>query len=131
MLNPSTADGTQDDPTIRRCVGFAQSWGYAGITVVNLFAIRSTRPPRKFSVDLVGTGNDEHIMKAALGARLVVCAWGAAPVASERGGQVMRLVQSIGCDPHALGFTLAGEPVHPLFIESSRKPFSIYSRAAV
>lgn len=44
MLNPSTADATNDDPTIRRCTRFAQFWGYGAIEVVNLFAYRATRP---------------------------------------------------------------------------------------
>lgn len=131
MLNPSTADGEKDDPTIRRCVGFAQSWGYAGIAVVNLFAIRSTKPPRRYSEDLVGTDNDGHIMKACLNARLVVCAWGTSPVATERARHVLGLIQTIGCDPHALALTASGAPGHPLFMQSSKKPFSIYSGAAV
>lgn len=44
MLNPSTADAHFDDPTIRRCVGFARSWGMGWITVVNLYAFRATYP---------------------------------------------------------------------------------------
>ncbi len=44
MLNPSTADATSNDPTIRRCINFARFWGYGAIEVVNLFAYRASHP---------------------------------------------------------------------------------------
>ena len=44
MLNPSRADATNDDPTIRRCINFASSWGYGYLEVVNLFAYRTSHP---------------------------------------------------------------------------------------
>ena len=44
MLNPSTADERDDDPTIRKCIGFAKRWGCGGIKVVNLYAFRATNP---------------------------------------------------------------------------------------
>jgi hypothetical protein len=44
MLNPSTADATQDDPTLRRCLGFARDWGYGSLTVANLYAYRARGP---------------------------------------------------------------------------------------
>ena len=40
----STADERIDDPTIRRCRGFAESWGYGKMYMLNLFAYRSTDP---------------------------------------------------------------------------------------
>lgn len=47
MLNPSTADADQDDPTIRRCLGFAETWGYDKLVVVNLFGYPQRRPVRR------------------------------------------------------------------------------------
>src|SRR6185436_5707784 len=43
-LNPSTADCWNDDPTVRRCVGFAKAWGYCDFYMLNLFAYRATDP---------------------------------------------------------------------------------------
>lgn len=58
-LNPSTADGQHDDPTVRRCVGFARSWGFGKIVIANLFALRSSHPSvLLIDVDPIGPEND-------------------------------------------------------------------------
>jgi hypothetical protein len=58
MLNPSTADADNDDPTIRRCIGYAKEWGFGGIYVVNLFGVRATNPKYLFTApDPVGAEN--------------------------------------------------------------------------
>jgi hypothetical protein len=70
MLNPSIADAERDDPTIRRCLGFACAWGYGALTVVNLFALRATCPHTlRRAADPVGPDNDEHLRAALAGAR--------------------------------------------------------------
>src|SRR5689334_10494992 len=77
MLNPSTADADLDDPTIRRCIGFAKSWNYDALEVVNLFAWRATKPSVLASIDdPEGLENDGSILKAAARAEMIVCAWG-------------------------------------------------------
>ena len=82
MLNPSTADGEADDPTIRRCVGFAKRWKFERLEVVNLFAYRATKPSDLFAFqaqggDPIGWQNSELIGEALRDSGLVVCAWGA------------------------------------------------------
>lgn len=123
MLNPSTADGAQDDPTIRRCVSFAKAWGFAGLIVVNLFALRATRPsdlPK--ARDPIGPENNFYTT-AMIAGRTVVCAWGATVAKSpritlcERVGDVKKLLRQ---DPEQsirhLGLIQAGHPRHPLYL---------------
>ena len=78
MLNPSTADARKDDPTIRRCIGFARREGCAALLVINCFAFRATKPADLFAAeDPIGPENDRHIMAASLDADgQVIAAWG-------------------------------------------------------
>lgn len=122
MLNPSTADASEDDPTIRRCMGFARSWGYGGICVVNLFAYRSTDPRALASVpDPVGPRNDQQIDATLGGADLVVAAWGAHGTLGARSATVRALVEKHRPLYH-LGLTKNGSPRHPLYLRSDTQP---------
>lgn len=118
MLNPSTADATQDDATIRRCVQFAKTWGMGGLTVVNLYALRATQPARLWQhADPVGPDNDRILTSTAVLAAEadfpIVGAWGAnakpARVAAVLGLPGMGRLQ-------CLGTTKAGQPRHPLYL---------------
>lgn len=119
MLNPSTADGKTDDPTIRRCVGFAKAWRYELLVVVNLFAFRATKPRDLFAhadagVDIVGFDNSGVIADAARRAGVIVCAWGAN--AQDHEFHVETVRGWMHTAPHyALGFTRGGHPRHPLY----------------
>jgi hypothetical protein len=74
-LNPSTADEGGDDPTIRRCVGFARDWGYSGLCMTNLFAFRATQPKDMLAqADPVGPNNDETLTRLAKEAKVIVAA---------------------------------------------------------
>lgn len=116
MCNPSVADATQDDATIRRCRGFAKTSGYAGLSVVNLYAWVSTDPDALWTVeDPVGPENNQYLASYAIRARHdrapIVGAWGANP-RPDRVEQVLRLA---GMDRlECLGITKAGAPKHPL-----------------
>ena len=117
MLNPSVADATQDDRTIRRCVGFARAWGCGGIDVVNLFAFRATKPAALKRVGFpVGPLNDDHIRLAARHAALVVAAWGANKVPVGRVAEVLAMLRASGKETHCLSVTKDGHPQHPLFV---------------
>lgn len=119
MLNPSTADALQDDPTIRRCIGFARSWGKARLLVGNLFAFRATDPRQLDSAaDPIGPENDEHLAAMATEADVIVAAWGADKQVASRGRQVAEILFGnfyVQC----LGKTAAGHPRHPLYLPKS------------
>lgn len=129
MLNPSTADGTEDDPTIRRCMGFSRGWGAGGIIVVNLFALRATNPKALARhADPVGPENDDAILDAAaaalaLGGR-IIAAWGANAMARERGRIVANLVAGyVGAQRLlVMGTTGEGAPKHPLYLKGDLYP---------
>src|SRR5688572_9136925 len=77
MLNPSTADEQQLDPSCTRARNYAERWGYGALIVTNVFGWRATDPREMKAVrDPVGAGNDAAIVRAAREAALVVCAWG-------------------------------------------------------
>ncbi|MFA7436843.1 DUF1643 domain-containing protein [Castellaniella sp.] len=118
-LNPSTADEVEDDPTIRRCVSFARSWGYGGLVMGNLFAYRATNPAEMMAAnDPVGAENDKHLLALARDARIIVAAWGNKGIYQGRGMAVRALIPSL----HALTVTKAGQPGHPLYLHKTLVP---------
>lgn len=120
MLNPSTADASLDDPTIRRCRGFARTWGCAGITVVNLYALRATDPAAlRGHPDPVGPDCDMHLRALAREYGEAVCAWGANAMPG-RVDQVVRIFREAGARLWCLGTTKAGAPRHPLYVRGDQ-----------
>jgi hypothetical protein len=122
-LNPSTADETKDDPTIRRCVGFAKAWGYGALCMTNLFAFRATDPKiMKKQENPVGEANHHHILRCAFGAGIVIAAWGTHGVFRNQDLNVKQWVNSIGVALHHLGLSKDGHPKHPLYLKSDTTP---------
>jgi hypothetical protein len=116
MLNPSTADAERDDPTIRRCMGFAADWGHRGLTVVNLFAWRATKPKElTLAEDPIGEDNDLHLRSAIQRSQRIVLAWGNHGRLNDRWRDVVALLgrrRELFC----LGKTKLGQPRHPLYV---------------
>lgn len=118
-LNPSTADETADDNTIRRCIGFAQYWGYNALCMTNIFAFRATDPADMKAEFLpVGDGNDETLVRIASRAELVIAAWGVHGAHLDRAADVMRLIPNLRC----LGRNRDGSPKHPLYLRADSMP---------
>lgn len=129
-LNPSTADETVDDPTIRRCMGFARRWGYDRMVMLNAFAFRATDPKvMKAAANPIGPENDEHLVREAGRADLVVCCWGNhglwhphPSTTLTRQEDVYDLLREAGVKLYALGTTKQGAPSHPLYLRADLEP---------
>ena len=123
MLNPSTADAEVDDPTIRRCMGFARAWGFDGINVVNLYAYRATKPADlwKAGEPTGGAINDDLLRQVVRQAKSspVIAAWGA----NAKADRVADFMSWKGSEHvRALGLTKSGAPRHPLYLRSDAQP---------
>lgn len=119
LLNPSTADGIEDDPTIRRCIGFSKAFGCSAMFIANLYALRSTDPRGLLKADdPIGPENDWLLQKLAIKAHhlrmsFIVAAWGARGKA--RGEAALNMLAELS-DVHCLGTTAGGAPRHPLYL---------------
>lgn len=121
MLNPSTADATQDDPTIRRCINFAKSFGCGTLLVGNLYAYRATDPRELFKAEepTGGPRNNSVLTDLLTRGAVTVAAWGARAKAD----RVAELISLPGANHlTALATTKDGAPRHPLYVPGSATP---------
>ena len=120
-LNPSTADETEDDPTIRRCINFAKAWGYGGVCMANLFAYRATVPSDMMAAeDPLGTENDKWLRTLADSAGIVIAAWGNEGAFLDRSKEVVAMFPELFC----LKINGSGEPAHPLYQPGTAVPIA-------
>lgn len=123
-LNPSTADETLDDPTIRRCVDFAKRWGFGSLCMMNLFAWRDTKPENmKRASDPIGPLNDSHLIARASEAGIVLAAWGKDGAFMSRANEIY---EKLSVNMHILMRCLRrnkdGSPQHPLYVAANTIP---------
>jgi hypothetical protein len=122
MFNPSTADAEMDDPTIRRCMGFAKREGYGGIEVINLYALRCTKPKHLLDhPDPEGPDNRAHWDAVLSHDRIgmIVAAWGSADARLALPQSRAVASRYIG-GWFSLGVTRAGFPRHPLYVRADQ-----------
>ena len=118
-LNPSTADEVKNDPTIRRCIGFAKDWGFGGVLIANLFAFRSTSPTKmKDQLEPIGKENDRWIGLLAEGSEMVIAAWGNHGAFLNRFQQIQKRLPEMKC----MGLTSQNQPRHPLYLRRDTIP---------
>lgn len=119
-FNPSVADAEVDDPTLRRCVGFARRFGFDRLRMVNLFAYRETDPARlPVGSEVIGPEQLGYLRRAVSASALVVACWGASPHRL-KGAAVASFadqVREVGRGPAwCLGRSKDGSPRHPLYL---------------
>ena len=122
LLNPSTADETKDDPTIKACIKIAQNLGYDGLWVTNLFAFRATNPKELLTcVDPIGDNNDKYTLKYANKAKKIIIAWGNHGDILRRNKEVLKLLAGIK-NIECFEITKTQNPKHPLYTKRDCKP---------
>ncbi len=118
-LNPSTADEIVDDPTVRRCIAYAHSWGFGGLCMTNLFAFRATLPSdMKAAEDPIGPKNNYSLQRIAKNAEVIIAAWGTHGAYIGRDEEVKEMFPSLTY----LKLTKKGFPGHPLYLPKTLKP---------
>ncbi|MXO91856.1 DUF1643 domain-containing protein [Pontixanthobacter aquaemixtae] len=123
MLNPSTADHLELDPTITRCRNRAETGGAGGLLIWNLFAYRATFPADlKAAKEPIGSENDAAIFKACAASDIVIAGWGAHGSHRNRDHDLRGKLAKANVELHALAFTKYGLPRHPLYLSYQLRP---------
>lgn len=123
MLNPSTATEKKNDPTVEGCEQRARAWGFGGLIVTNIFAIRATDPrDMKLHPRPVGVANDHFILEAARESAAVVAAWGNHGSHELRGAEVRNMLATYEIKLDCMAINKSGEPKHPLYVARSIRP---------
>ncbi len=122
MLNPSRADAKINDPTITRCIKFAQDCGYGRLEVVNLFAYRTPHPSLlKQAAEPIGKDNEQYVLETVEWSECVILAWGNNGTWQQQDLYVLQLLKNY-THLYCFGITKKGCPRHPLYLPSNTKP---------
>ena len=122
-LNPSIANASVDDPTIKKCIGYAKAWGYGGLIMTNLFAFVSSDPECLFQYqgDKIGPDNDKYLKKGYGAAEKTIAAWGNRGTYNCRAQKVRSFLGDLYC----LKMNTTGQPCHPLYQPKNMLPIKL------
>jgi hypothetical protein len=117
-LNPSVADESFDDRTVRRCIGFARREKCGTLVMLNAFAFRTTDSKMLLScASPVGLNNDFYISQCCKKADLVIVGWGTLGKRFDRQEKILKLLKAI--ELVCLGVNSDGTPKHPLYLANN------------
>jgi len=123
MLNPSTADERQNDPTVERCEQRARRLGYGAFQVANIFAYRATDPRHmKAAKDPEGPLNLRVLIEGARWADHIIAAWGTHGAHRDQGPRIAQMLAATRRPLFHLGLSKQGHPRHPLYLPYSQGP---------
>lgn len=115
-LNPSKADATRDDNTVRKCINFGMRNGYAGLLMLNCYAFRATKPRDMMAaVDPFGE-QTPAALTALCNIGTVVAAWGGGAKHLDRGEDMAREFKRAGIPLWCWGINKDGTPAHPCYL---------------
>jgi len=115
LLNPSIADSSIDDPTVRRCIAFSKREKCGGLEIRNLFSLRSTNPKELISsIDPYGPCQD--LFKDLCKFTPIIIAWGSYGVFRNRGKWAIRELSKLSASLWCFGWTKNNQPRHPLYL---------------
>lgn len=120
-VNPSMADATVNDATIRKDIGFAKVLGWRQIIKGNVFPFRATDVRALRAVDDHRLEeNAAHLRAIAARADILVPCWGnrdklPAPLRPQLAA-TLELLRATGKPIYTFGFTASGDPLHPLML---------------
>ncbi len=118
-LNPSTADEKKNDPTVRRCIGFAKKWGFGKLLMTNIFAFRATIPKDLFnSKNPIGDKNNYWLKKLSKTTDKVVLAYGNHGRFKNRHEEILKMINNLYC----IKKSKTGMPMHPLYLKYTKEP---------
>lgn len=118
-LNPSTANAKENDPTIRRLIGFTKAWGYGGFLLCNLYAFCTPSPATLFKqIDPIGVDNDLWIKNSAKRVERVVLMYGNHGIKNDRAKKVIQQFIT----PYCIAISKQNMPKHPLYLPYTKTP---------
>lgn len=126
-LNPSTANGKEDDNTIRRLIHFSKKHGFGGFYITNLYSVISTDSDKlkklKVKNDTIGNEFQRVYIKRS---EAVCLMWGDKRAIGRDKLVISLVVLNVPSNKiYCFGKTKKGNPKHPLYLSNATK-FQIF-----